>query len=412
METVGLIESFQEFKEFKDIDRETLMKILEDVFRNMIQKKYGSDDNYDFIINIDKGDLEVWRNRTIVEKGEVEDDNREIAYADAVKIEPDFEVGEEVSEEVRLLDFGRRAVLSVRQNLISKVLDIEKEDLFESYKEKVGTIVTGEVYQIWKREILILDDDENELILPKSEQIPTDYFKKGDNVRAVVLKVEMRNNNPSIVLSRTSPVFLERLFEGEVPEIFDGLITIKKIVRVPGERAKVAVESYDERVDPVGACVGMKGARIHGIVRELGNENIDVINFSGNDSLFISRSLSPAKITNVKLDTERGKAEVYLKPDQVSLAIGKGGFNIKLAGDLTGFDIDVYRDTEEEIDDVQLDEFKDELDAWVIQSLKGIGCDTARSVLEIPVADLVRRTDLEEETIKEVVSILASEFED
>ncbi|MFT4899598.1 MAG: N utilization substance protein A [Flavobacteriales bacterium] len=412
METVGLIESFQEFKEFKDIDRETLMKILEDVFRNMIQKKYGSDDNYDFIINIDKGDLEVWRNRTIVEKGEVEDDNREIAYADAVKIEPDFEVGEEVSEEVRLLDFGRRAVLSVRQNLISKVLDIEKEDLFESYKEKVGTIVTGEVYQIWKREILILDDDENELILPKSEQIPTDYFKKGDNVRAVVLKVEMRNNNPSIVLSRTSPVFLERLFEGEVPEIFDGLITIKKIVRVPGERAKVAVESYDERVDPVGACVGMKGARIHGIVRELGNENIDVINFSGNDSLFISRSLSPAKITNIKLDTERGKAEVYLKPDQVSLAIGKGGFNIKLAGDLTGFDIDVYRDTEEEIDDVQLDEFKDELDAWVIQSLKGIGCDTARSVLEIPVADLVRRTDLEEETIKEVVSILASEFED
>ena len=412
METVGLIESFQEFKEFKDIDRETLMKILEDVFRNMIQKKYGSDDNYDFIINIDKGDLEVWRNRTIVEKGEVEDDNREIAYSDAVKIEPDFEVGEEVSEEVRLLDFGRRAVLSVRQNLISKVLDIEKEDLFESYKEKVGTIVTGEVYQIWKREILILDDDENELILPKSEQIPTDYFKKGDNVRAVVLKVEMRNNNPSIVLSRTSPVFLERLFEGEVPEIFDGLITIKKIVRVPGERAKVAVESYDERVDPVGACVGMKGARIHGIVRELGNENIDVINFSGNDSLFISRSLSPAKITNIKLDTERGKAEVYLKPDQVSLAIGKGGFNIKLAGDLTGFDIDVYRDTEEEIDDVQLDEFKDELDAWVIQSLKGIGCDTARSVLEIPVADLVRRTDLEEETIKEVVSILASEFED
>lgn len=412
METVGLIESFQEFKEFKDIDRETLMKILEDVFRNMIQKKYGSDDNYDFIINIDKGDLEVWRNRTIVEKGEVEDDNREIAYADAVKIEPDFEVGEEVSEEVRLLDFGRRAVLSVRQNLISKVLDIEKEDLFESYKEKVGTIVTGEVYQIWKREILILDDDENELILPKSEQIPTDYFKKGDNVRAVVLKVEMRNNNPSIVLSRTSPVFLERLFESEVPEIFDGLITIKKIVRVPGERAKVAVESYDERVDPVGACVGMKGARIHGIVRELGNENIDVINFSGNDSLFISRSLSPAKITNIKLDTERGKAEVYLKPDQVSLAIGKGGFNIKLAGDLTGFDIDVYRDTEEEIDDVQLDEFKDELDAWVIQSLKGIGCDTARSVLEIPVADLVRRTDLEEETIKEVVSILASEFED
>ena len=412
METVGLIESFQEFKEFKDIDRETLMKILEDVFRNMIQKKYGSDDNYDFIINIDKGDLEVWRNRTIVEKGEVEDDNREIAYEDAVKIEPDFEVGEEVSEEVKLLDFGRRAVLSVRQNLISRVLDIEKEDLFENYKEKVGTIVNGEVYQIWKREILILDDEENELILPKPEQIPTDYFKKGDNVRAVVLKVEMRNNNPQIILSRTSPVFLERLFEGEVPEIYDGLITIKKIVRVPGERAKVAVESYDERVDPVGACVGMKGARIHGIVRELGNENIDVINFSGNESLFISRSLSPAKITSITLDNENGKAEVYLKPDQVSLAIGKGGFNIKLAGELTGFDIDVYRDTEEEVDDVQLDEFTDELDAWVITALKSIGCDTARSVLEIPVADLVRRTDLEEETVKEVVGVLAAEFED
>jgi N utilization substance protein A len=412
METVGLIESFQEFKEFKDIDRETLMKILEDVFRNMIQKKYGSDDNYDFIINIDKGDLEVWRNRTIVQKGEVEDDNREISYADAIKIEPDFEVGEEVSEEVKLLDFGRRAVLSVRQNLISRVLDIEKEDLFETYKEKVGTIVTGEVYQIWKREILILDDEENELILPKPEQIPTDYFKKGDNVRAVVLKVEMRNNNPQIILSRTSPVFLERLFEGEVPEIYDGLITIKKIVRVPGERAKVAVESYDERVDPVGACVGMKGARIHGIVRELGNENIDVINFSGNDSLFISRSLSPAKITSITLDNENSKAEVYLKPDQVSLAIGKGGFNIKLAGELTGFDIDVYRDTEEEVDDVQLDEFTDELDGWVIKALKSIGCDTARSVLEIPVADLVRRTDLEEETVKEVVGVLAAEFED
>ena len=412
METAGLIESFQEFKEFKDIDRETLMKILEDVFRNMIQKKYGSDDNYDFIINIDKGDLEVWRNRTIVQKGEVEDDNREISYEDAIKIEPDFEVGEEVSEEVKLLDFGRRAVLSVRQNLISRVLDIEKEDLFETYKEKVGTIVTGEVYQIWKREILILDDEENELILPKPEQIPTDYFKKGDNVRAVVLKVEMRNNNPQIILSRTSPVFLERLFEGEVPEIYDGLITIKKIVRVPGERAKVAVESYDERVDPVGACVGMKGARIHGIVRELGNENIDVINFSGNDSLFISRSLSPAKITSITLDNENGKAEVYLKPDQVSLAIGKGGFNIKLAGELTGFDIDVYRDTEEEVDDVQLDEFTDELDDWVITALKSIGCDTARSVLEIPVADLVRRTDLEEETVKEIVDVLAAEFED
>ena len=412
METVGLIESFQEFKEFKNIDRETMMRILEDVFRGMIQKKYGSDDNYDFIINIDKGDLEVWRNRTIVELGEVEDENREISYSDAIIIEPDFEVGEEVSEEVKLLDFGRRAVLSVRQNLISKVLDIEKEELYEKYKELVGTIVSGEVYQVWKREILILDDEENELILPKLEQIPTDYFKKGDNVRAVVLRVEMRNNNPSIVLSRTSSVFLERLFEAEVPEVFDGLITIKKIVRVPGERAKVAVESYDERIDPVGACVGMKGSRIHGIVRELGNENIDVINFSGNDSLFISRALSPAKITSIKLDKETGKAEVYLKPDQVSLAIGKGGFNIKLAGKLTDYEIDVYRDNDEEIDDVSLDEFSDEIEAWVLKELKAIGCDTARSVIDITVEELMRRTDLEEETINNVVSILKDEFED
>lgn len=412
METVGLIESFQEFKEFKNIDRETMMRILEDVFRGMIQKKYGSDDNYDFIINIDKGDLEVWRNRTIVEVGEVEDENREISYPEAIIIEPDFEVGEEVSEEVKLLDFGRRAVLSVRQNLISRVLDIEKEDLYEKYKDLVGTIVTGEVYQVWKREILILDDEENELILPKEEQIPTDYFKKGDNVRAVVLRVEMRNNNPSIVLSRTSSVFLERLFETEVPEVFDGLITIKKIVRVPGERAKVAVESYDERIDPVGACVGMKGSRIHGIVRELGNENIDVINFSGNDSLFISRALSPAKITSIKLDKETGRAEVYLKPDQVSLAIGKGGFNIKLAGKLTDYEIDVYRDTDEEIDDVSLDEFSDEIEAWVLKELKAIGCDTARSVIDISVEELMRRTDLEEETINDVVSILKDEFED
>ena len=412
METVGLIESFQEFKEFKNIDRETMMRILEDVFRGMIQKKYGSDDNYDFIINIDKGDLEVWRNRTIVELGEVEDENREISYSEAIIIEPDFEVGEEVSEEVKLLDFGRRAVLSVRQNLISKVLDIEKEDLYEKYKDLVGTIVTGEVYQVWKREILILDDEENELILPKLEQIPTDYFKKGDNVRAVVLRVEMRNNNPSIVLSRTSSVFLERLFEAEVPEVFDGLITIKKIVRVPGERAKVAVESYDERIDPVGACVGMKGSRIHGIVRELGNENIDVINFSGNDSLFISRALSPAKITSIKLDKDTGKAEVYLKPDQVSLAIGKGGFNIKLAGKLTDYEIDVYRDNDEEIDDVSLDEFSDEIEAWVLKELKAIGCDTARSVIDITVEELMRRTDLEEETINNVVSILKDEFED
>jgi len=354
METLGLIESFQEFKEFKNIDREKMMRILEDVFRSMIIKKYGSDDNFDIIINIDKGDLEVWRNRIIVEDGEVEDDNTEIAYSDAIKIEPDFEVGEEVSEEVKLLDFGRRAVLAVRQNLISKVLDLEKDDLYQKYSNKVGNVVTGEVYQVWKREIMILDDEENELILPKNEQIPSDYFKKGDTVKAVVLKVDMRNNNPQIILSRTSPVFLERLFEGEVPEVFDGLITIKKIVRVPGERAKVSVESYDERIDPVGACVGMKGSRIHGVVRELGNENIDVINYSDNPSVYISRALSPAKITSIKILADN-KAEVFLKPDQVSLAIGKGGHNIKLASKLTGYDIDVYRDNEEEIDDVNLE---------------------------------------------------------
>ena len=409
---IGLIDSFQEFKEFKNIDRETMMSILEDVFRNMLQKKYGSDDNYDIIVNIDKGDLEVWRNRVIVEDGEVEDDNLEIAYSKAVLIEPDFEVGEEVSEEVKLEDFGRRAVLAVRQNLISRVLDLEKDDLYKKYRDKVGTIVAGEVYQVWKREILILDDEENELILPKSGQIPTDYFKKGDTVRAVVLKVDMKNNNPVIILSRTSSVFLERLFEQEVPEIYDGLITIKRIVRVPGERAKVAVESYDDRIDPVGACVGMKGSRIHGIVRELGNENIDVINFSDNDAVFIQRALSPAKITSINIRNEDKRAEVYLKPDQVSLAIGKGGFNIKLAGKLVGYEIDVYRDTDQDIEDVRLDEFKDEIEPWVLAELKGIGCDTARSVLDLSVEDLVKRTDLEEETVNEVRNILKAEFED
>ena len=408
---IGLIDSFQEFKEFKNIDRETMMSILEDVFRNMLQKKYGSDDNYDIIVNIDKGDLEVWRNRSIVEDGEVEDENREIAYSKAILIEPDFEVGEEVSEEVKLEGFGRRAVLAVRQNLISRVLDLEKDDLYKKYKDKVGQIVAGEVYQVWKREILILDDEENELLLPKSEQIPTDYFKKGDTVRAVVLKVDMKNNNPVIILSRTSSVFLERLFEQEVPEIYDGLITIKRIVRVPGERAKVAVESYDERIDPVGACVGMKGSRIHGIVRELGNENIDVINFSDNDSVFIQRALSPAKITSIQLRHEEKRAEVYLKPDQVSLAIGKGGFNIKLAGKLVGYEIDVYRDTDQDVEDVRLDEFKDEIEDWVLLELKNIGCDTARSVLDLSIADLVKRTDLEEETVVEVMNILKSEFE-
>jgi len=412
METLGLIESFQEFKEFKNIDREKMMRILEDVFRSMILKKYGSDDNFDIIINIDKGDLEVWRNRKIVEEGEVEDSNQEISYSDAIKIEPDFEVGEEVSEEVKLEDFGRRAVLSVRQNLISRVLDLEKDDLYKKYSEKVGIVISGEVYQIWKREILILDDEDNELILPKSEQIPTDYFKKGDTVRAVVLKVDMRNNNPQIILSRTSPVFLERLFEAEVPEVYDGLITIKKIVRVPGERAKVAVESYDERIDPVGACVGMKGSRIHGIVRELGNENIDVINFSENDSLFISRALSPAKITSIKILDGDTRAEVYLKPDQVSLAIGKGGHNIKLASKLTGYEIDVYRDTDEEIDDVVLTEFSDEIEAWIIAQLKSVGLDTAKSVLELTKDELMQRADLEEETVDGILAVLRAEFDD
>ncbi len=412
MEKINLTESFAEFKEFKDIDRPTLMNILETVFRNMIIKKYGSDDNFDIIINIDKGDLEVWRNREIVEDDEVEDENSQIAYSDAIKIEPDFEVGEEVSEAVKMLDFGRRAVLALRQNLISKVLELEKDNIFKNYKERVGDIITGEVYQVWKRELLVLDDEGNELLLPKLEQIPNDYFKKGDSLRAVVSAVEMRNNKPIITLSRTSPVFLERLFEMEVPEIFDGLITIKNIVREPGERAKVAVESYDDRIDPVGACVGMKGSRIHGIVRELRNENIDVINYTTNIQLYISRALSPAKINSIKLDDESGRAEVYLNPDQVSLAIGKGGHNIKLAGKLTGYEIDVFRDQDEETqDDVALDEFSDEIEAWILDAFKSIGCDTARSVLELSVDDLVKRTDLEVETVEEIRNILKSEFE-
>ncbi len=412
MEKINLTESFAEFKEFKDIDRPTLMNILETVFRNMIIKKYGSDDNFDIIINIDKGDLEVWRNREIVEDKDVEDENSQIAYSDAIKIEPDFEVGEEVSEAVKMLDFGRRAVLALRQNLISKVLELEKDNIFKNYKERVGDIITGEVYQVWKRELLVLDDEGNELLLPKTEQIPNDYFKKGDSLRAVVSAVEMRNNKPIITLSRTSPVFLERLFEMEVPEIFDGLITIKNIVREPGERAKVAVESYDDRIDPVGACVGMKGSRIHGIVRELRNENIDVINYTSNTQLYITRALSPAKINSIKLDDDSGRAEVYLNPDQVSLAIGKGGHNIKLAGKLTGYEIDVFRDQDEETqDDVALDEFSDEIEGWILDAFKSIGCDTARSVLELSVDDLVKRTDLEVETVEEIRNILKSEFE-
>lgn len=377
----------------------------------MLMKKYGDDENFDVIINPEKGDLEVWWNREIVSDGEVEDEVTQISYSDAVKIEPDFEIGEEVSEEIKLEDFGRRAVLSMRQNLISKIHELEKDSVYKKYKDRVGDIITGEVYQIWKKEILVLDDEGNELILPKTEQIPTDFFKKGDTVRAVVAMVEMRNNSPEIILSRTSEVFLEKLFDLEVPEVFDGLITIKKIVREPGDRAKVAVESYDDRVDPVGACVGMKGSRIHGIVRELRNENIDVINFTKNTELYIIRALSPAKITSIKLDNENNKAEVYLKPDQVSLAIGKGGFNIKLAGKLTGYEIDVYRDSEDDSEDVELEDFADEIDSWILDELKSIGCDTARSVLDISVEDLVKRTDLEMETIQEVTSILKAEFE-
>lgn len=406
-----LIESFSEFKEVKNIDRATMMSILEDVIRGMLRKRYGTADNFDVIINIDKGDLELYRNRVIVEDGMVEDPVTEIAYSEAIKIEPDFEVGEDLTETVKLGDFGRRAVLALRQNLVARISELEKDGVYRKYKDRVGEILTGEVYQIWKKEILILDDEGNELILPKNETIPADFFKKGDAVRSVIQRVEMVNNNPRIILSRTSPVFLERLFEQEVPEVFDGLITIKNIVREPGERAKVAVESYDDRIDPVGACVGMKGSRIHGIVRELRNENIDVINYTTNLQLYISRALSPAKITSIKLDDETHRAAVYMKPDQVSLAIGKGGHNIKLAGRLTGYEIDVYRDSEDEEEDVDIEEFSDEIDSWIIDELKAIGCDTAKSVLAITVEDLVSRTDLEEETIREVVRILRSEFE-
>jgi len=412
MNTQELIESFSEFKEFKNVDRETMMNILEDVFRSMLKKKYGTDDHIDIIINPDKGDLEIWVNREIVPDGEVEDDNIEIALSEAVKIEPDFEVGEEVAEEIKLDDFGRRNVLSLRQNLISRILELEKDHIYKIYKERIGDIVTGEVYQVWKREVLVLDDEGNELILPKSEQIPSDYFKKGENIRAVVAKVDLRNNNPVIILSRTAPEFLERLFELEVPEVFDGLITIKKIVRIPGERAKVAVESYDDRIDPVGACVGMKGARIHGIVRELRNENIDVINYTNNEKLYIQRALSPAKVSSIELDEDESRADVYLKPDQVSLAIGKGGFNIRLAGQLTGYEIDVYREGAEDIDDVDLSEFSDEIDGWIIDELKSIGLDTAKSVLDMDINDLVKRTDLELETVEDVVNVLKSEFEE
>ncbi|MBI2270077.1 MAG: transcription termination/antitermination protein NusA [Bacteroidetes bacterium] len=405
METVNLIDSFQDFKEIKNIDKATLMNILEDVFRSVLTKRYGTSENYDIIVNPDKGDLEIMRNRFDYNEG------IHISLSDAKKIDDSFEIGEEVSEPVHIDDFGRRTVLAIRQNLISRVLDLEKDAIYRKYKERIGEIVAGEVYQIWKKEILVLDDDGNELLMPKSEQIPTDFFKKGDSIRAVVARVEMKNNSPVIILSRTSPLFLERLFEQEVPEVFDGLITIKKIVREPGERAKVAVESYDDRIDPVGACVGMKGSRIHGIVRELKNENIDVINYTTNSTLFITRALSPAKITTIKLDEEAKRADVYLRPEEVSKAIGKGGHNIKLAGKLTGYEIDVYRDTDTDHEDVDLEEFADEIESWIIDELKAIGCDTAKSVLELSEEELVKRTDLEEETIKEVRGILKSEFE-
>ena len=411
MDNINLIDTFSEFKDLKNIDRVTMMSVLEDVFRNVLQKTYGTDENFDIIINIDKGDFEIWRNRMVVEDGEIMDPNTQITLSNAKKIDADYEVGEEVTDEVKLRDFGRRAILNLRQNLASRILELEKDHIYNKYKSKIGDIVTGEVYQVWKKEILILDDEGNELILPKQEQIPSDYFRKGDTLRAVVYKVELRNNNPLIILSRTSPVFLERLFELEVPEIFDGLITIKKIVRIPGERAKVAVESYDERIDPVGACVGMKGSRIHGIVRELRNENIDVINFSNNVQLFIQRSLNPAKVTSIKLHEDTKRADVYLKPDEVSLAIGKGGLNIKLASQLSGYEIDVYREMVTDEEDVNLDEFSDEIEGWVIDELKSIGCDTAKNVLSMSRNDLIKRTDLEEETVDELLKVLRSEFE-
>ena len=411
METLNLIDTFAEFKELKSIDRATMMSVLEDVFKNVLQKTYGTDENFDVIINIDKGDFEIWRNREVVADEDFEDPNRQITLKEAKKIDADYEIGEEVTDEVKLAQFGRRAILNLRQNLASRIMELEKDQIFSKYKTKIGDIVTGEVYQVWKKEILILDDEGNELILPRTEQIPSDYFRKGDSLRAVVFKVELRNNNPLIILSRTSPVFLERLFELEVPEIFDGLITIKKIVRVPGERAKVAVESYDERIDPVGACVGMKGSRIHGIVRELRNENIDVINFSANTQLFIQRALNPAKVSSIKLHEENKRADVYLKPEEVSMAIGKGGLNIRLASQLTGYEIDVYREIAPDDEDVNLDEFADEIESWVIDQLKSIGCDTAKNVLSLSRSELIKRTDLEDETIDEVLRILRNEFE-
>ncbi len=410
MENIALIESFSEFKDDKSIDRVTLMSILEETFRNALKKKYGSDDNFDIIVNPDKGDLEIWRNRVVVDDGEVEDDNQEISITDARKIEPDFEVGEDVSEEVKLIDLGRRSILALRQNLISKIHDHDNTNIYKQFKDLEGEIYTAEVHHIRHRAVILLDDEGNEVILPKDRQISSDFFRKGENVRGVIEKVELKGNKPQIVMSRTAPAFLEKLFEQEIPEVFDGLINIKGVVRAPGEKAKVAVDSYDDRIDPVGACVGVKGSRIHGIVRELGNENIDVINFTNNVQLYITRALSPAKVTSVKVDEENKRAEVMLKPEEVSRAIGRGGHNIRLAGMLTGYEIDVFREGVEE--DVELTEFSDEIDAWIIEEFSKIGLDTAKSILEHDVLDLVKRTDLEEETINEVIRILKSEFED
>lgn len=411
MGKINLIETFLEFKEVKNIDRPTLMSILKDVFVTAIAKQFGSSDNFDVIVNVDKGDLEIWRNRIVVANKDFKDKITEIPLSEARKIDSDYEIGEEVSEELELSDFERRTILTIRQTLAQRIADIEKNEIYYKFQNRVGELIIGEVHQVWKKEILILDDDGHELILPKQEQIPGDHYRKGDTIRAVIIKVEIKGSRPLILLSRTSSVFLERLFELEVPEIFDGLITIKKIVRVHGERAKVAVESYDDRIDPVGACVGMKGSRIHSIVRELRNENIDVINYTTNPKLYITRALSPAKINNIKIDEENKHADVTLSADQVSLAIGKGGFNIKLASQLTGYEIDVYRDGEDIEEDVSLDEFSDEIDTWIIDQLKSIGCDTAKSVLRLSPEDLEKRTDLEEETIQEVIEILKSEFE-
>ena len=410
MENLALIDSFSEFKDDKLIDRVTLMAILEDVFRNALKKKYGSDDNFDIIINPDKGDLEIWRNRVVVADGEVEDPNEEISLSAARKIEPDFEIGEDVSEEVKLIDLGRRSILALRQNLISKIHEHDNTNIYKHFKELEGEIYTAEVHHIRHRAVILLDDDGNEIILPKDKQIPSDFFRKGDNVRGIIESVELKGNKPTILMSRASPLFLEKLFEQEIPEVFDGLITVKKVVRIPGEKAKVAVDSYDDRIDPVGACVGMKGSRIHGIVRELGNENIDVINYTNNLNLFITRALSPAKVTSIKINEETKRAEVILKPEEVSKAIGRGGHNIRLVGQLTGYEIDVLREGAEE--DVELREFSDEIEDWIIAEFHKIGLDTAKSVLEHDINDLVKRTDLEEETIREVISILKEEFEE